>query len=227
MADAVFLDRDGTIVEDPGFLHEPGKVRLLPGAADAIRQLNQAGFVVVTVSNQSGIARGRYTVADYEAVQRRLTELLASHHARLDASYFCPHHPDVTGPCDCRKPGVKLFQDARTALGIDFTRSWWVGDRLSDVEPARALGGRAILVATGDGRHHVAAARARTSGSGSDTNRRYPPSRSSSGTPARNAAQASGKNRPAPRYSQSVSARVPVVIDTRTSSVTRSGKLSA
>jgi len=160
MARAVFLDRDGTIVEDPGFLHEPGKVRLLPGAGEAIHQLNQAGFLVVTVSNQSGIARGRYTVADYEAVQRRLAELLASHQARLDGSYFCPHHPDVTGPCDCRKPGVKLFQDARTALGIDFARSWFVGDRLSDVEPARALGGRAILVETGDGRHHVLAARA-------------------------------------------------------------------
>jgi D-glycero-D-manno-heptose 1,7-bisphosphate phosphatase len=157
---AVFLDRDGTIVEDSGFLHEPGKVRLLPGAAEAIRQLNQAGFLVVTVSNQSGIARGRYTAADYEAVQRRLAELLASHQARLDGAYFCPHHPDVTGPCACRKPGVKLFQDAATALGIDFARSWWVGDRLSDLEPARALGGRAVLVETGDGRHHVAAARA-------------------------------------------------------------------
>jgi len=159
---AVFLDRDGTIVEDPGFLHEPGKVRLLPGAAAAIRQLNQAGFLVVTVSNQSGIARGKYTAADYEAVQRRMAELLASHQSRLDGSYFCPHHPDVTGPCDCRKPGVKLFQDARATLDIDFARSWWVGDRLSDLEPARALGtgpARAILVETGDGGHHVAAAR--------------------------------------------------------------------
>ena len=157
---AVFLDRDGTIVEDQGFLHEPGKVRLLPGAAQAIHDLNQSGFLVITVSNQSGIARGHYTAADYEAVQRRLAELLASHEARLDASYFCPHHPDFTGPCACRKPGVKLFQDARAALGIDFARSWWVGDRLSDVEPARALRGRASLVDTGDGRHHVAAARA-------------------------------------------------------------------
>ena len=168
MASAVFLDRDGTIVEDPGFLHEPAKVHLLPGAGEAIRQLNEAGFLVVTVSNQSGIARGRYTVLDYEAVQHRLAELLASHHARLDGSYFCPHHPDVTGPCDCRKPGVKLFQDARTALGIDFARSWFVGDRLSDVEPARALGGRAVLVESGDGRHHVAAARAAGVGTAPD-----------------------------------------------------------
>jgi len=101
---AVFLDRDGTIVEDPppGYLHEPGKVRLLPGAAEAIRRLNTAGFLVVTVSNQSGIARGMYTVAEYAAVQRRLGELLTAHGARLDGAYFCPHHPDLTGPCDCR-----------------------------------------------------------------------------------------------------------------------------
>jgi len=159
---AVFLDRDGTIVDDPapGFLHEAGKVRLLAGAAAAILRLNQAGWLVVTVSNQSGIARRVHTVADYAAVQRRLTELLAAHGARLDGAYFCPHHPQVTGPCECRKPGVKLFRDAQAALGIDFGTSWWVGDRLSDVEPARTLGGRAILVSTGHGAAHRGQARA-------------------------------------------------------------------
>ena len=163
---AVFLDRDGTIVEDPGFLHEPGKVRLLPGAADAIHRLNEAGWLVITVSNQSGIARGLYDVATYSAVQRRLVELLAAHGARLDGAYFCPHHPEITGPCECRKPGVRLFRDAQAALGLDLARCYWVGDRLSDVQPARALGGegegegRAFLVATGRGAAHVAQARA-------------------------------------------------------------------
>jgi D-glycero-D-manno-heptose 1,7-bisphosphate phosphatase len=157
---AVFLDRDGTIVEDPGFLHEPGKVKLFPGAAEAIRRLNEHGFLVITVSNQSGIARGGYTVADYSAVQRRLGELLAAHGARLDGAYFCPHHPQITGPCDCRKPGPKLFLEARQALDIDFARSWWVGDRLSDVQPALALGGHGILVATGEGNLHQGQARA-------------------------------------------------------------------
>jgi D-glycero-D-manno-heptose 1,7-bisphosphate phosphatase len=161
---AVFLDRDGTIVDDPGFLHEPGRVRLLPGAAEAIRRLNEAGWLAVTVSNQSGIARGHYTVADYAAVQRRLAELLAAHGAHLDGSYFCPHHPDVNGgggggtQCECRKPGVKLFREAAAALTIDLARSYWVGDRLSDVQPARTLGGRAILVATGHGAAHRAQA---------------------------------------------------------------------
>ena len=157
---AVFLDRDGTIVEDPGFLHEPEKVTLLPGAAEAIRRLNEAGYRVVIVTNQSGIARGRYTVADYEAVQRRLDELLAAHGARIDAAYFCPHHPLLSGPCECRKPGLKLFRAAQAAFDIDFSRSWWVGDRLSDVQPARLLGGEGILVATGEGNLQQGQARA-------------------------------------------------------------------
>ena len=159
---AVFLDRDGTIVDDPspGFLHEPGLVRLLPGTAEAIHRLNEAGWLVVTVSNQSGIARGLYDEAAFAAVQRRLGELLAAHGAHLDATYYCPHHPEITGPCECRKPGVKLFRDAQTALGIDLARSYWVGDRLSDVEPARTLGGRGLLVATGHGAAHRAQARA-------------------------------------------------------------------
>jgi D-glycero-D-manno-heptose 1,7-bisphosphate phosphatase len=162
---AVFLDRDGTIVDDPGFLHEPGAVKLLAGAGEAIKRLNDSGYLVIVVTNQSGIARGLYTVADYAAVQRRLDELLAAHGAHLDASYFCPHHPQFPGTpdaptCDCRKPGLKLFHEAAQAFDIDFTRSWWVGDRLSDVQPARLLDGHAILVATGDGNLHQGQARA-------------------------------------------------------------------
>ncbi len=157
---AVFLDRDGTIVEDPGFLHEPDKVKLLPGAAAAIRRLNDAGYRVIIVTNQSGIARGRFTVADYQAVQQRLGALLTAQGARLDGAYFCPHHPQFTGPCDCRKPGLKLFRDAQAAFDIDFAQSWWVGDRLSDVQPARLLGGHGVLVTTGDGNLHQGQARA-------------------------------------------------------------------
>lgn len=159
---AVFLDRDGTIVEDPGFLHEPEKVKLLPGAAEAIRRLNEAGYRVIIVTNQSGIARGRYTTTDYEAVQRRLGELLAAKGARIDGAYFCPHHPQLSGPCECRKPGVKLFHEAQAAFDIDFSRSWWVGDRLSDVQPARLLrrDGGGILVTTGEGNLHQGQARA-------------------------------------------------------------------
>jgi D-glycero-D-manno-heptose 1,7-bisphosphate phosphatase len=157
---AVFLDRDGTILEDPGYLHDANATRLLPGAADGVRRLNEAGLLVITVSNQSGIARGLYPESAYLAVQDRLGALLAGSGARLDASYFCPHHPEVSGPCDCRKPGLLLFQRAQTAFGVDLARSYWVGDRLSDVEPARRLGGRGLLVETGHGAQHRAQAHA-------------------------------------------------------------------
>jgi len=97
-----FLDRDGTLIEDPGFLHDPEAVRLLPGVPAAIARLNAAGFAVVTVSNQSGIARGLYLEADYHAVQGRLTQLLWAERAQLDGAYYCPHFPGTSGPCDCR-----------------------------------------------------------------------------------------------------------------------------
>jgi len=156
---AVFLDRDGTLLEDPGYLHQIEHVRLLPSAAAAVHHLNAAGLSVVIITNQSGIARGLYGVADYHAVQRRLGELLAREGARIDAAYFCPHHPEFGGPCDCRKPGLKLFRDAAREHGLDLARSFFVGDRLSDVEPARLLGGRAFLVETGHGAAHRAQAR--------------------------------------------------------------------
>lgn len=155
---AVFLDRDGTIMEDPGFVNDPAQVKLLPGAAQAIRRFNQAGLAVVVVTNQSGIARGVITVPQYEAVEARLEALLAGGGARLDRVYYCPHHPDITGPCDCRKPGTKLFRDAATALNLDLGRSFYVGDRITDIEPARALAGRGILVRTGHGAENAQAA---------------------------------------------------------------------
>ncbi|MFN2571769.1 MAG: D-glycero-alpha-D-manno-heptose-1,7-bisphosphate 7-phosphatase [Gemmatimonadales bacterium] len=157
---AVFLDRDGTIIADAGYLHDPDLALLLPHAAAAIRRLNEAGWLVIVVTNQSGIARGLYTVADYTRVQERVETLLATEGARLDAVYFCAHHPRFTGPCECRKPGVKLFREAEQAFGIDLARSWWVGDRVSDVQPAQPLGGRGILVMTGEGPLHQGEAQA-------------------------------------------------------------------
>ena len=143
---AVFLDRDGTIIRDAHYLAAPTEVELLPGAAEAIRRLNEAGLRTVVVTNQSGIARGKVTAAQFDAITARLATLLAEHRARIDATYMCPHHPDVTGPCDCRKPGTLLFRRAARELGLDLGRSWFVGDRLRDVSPARELGGTGILV---------------------------------------------------------------------------------
>jgi D-glycero-D-manno-heptose 1,7-bisphosphate phosphatase len=140
------MDRDGTMIRDYHFIGKPEMVELLPGAVAAIRRLNDAGWPLVLVTNQSGIARGYFTAADYERVQQRLASLLAKDGARFDASYMCPHHPDFTGPCDCRKPGTLLFRRAAEDHDLDVTRSWFVGDKMRDVTPAGALGGRGILV---------------------------------------------------------------------------------
>ena len=143
---AAFLDRDGTIIEDAAYPSDPDAVRLLPGAALAIRMLNDAHVPVVVVTNQSGIARGMYGEAEYEAVRDRVGELLAAEGARVDGSYHCPHHPDFTGPCACRKPGTALYERAVRDLGLDARGALFVGDRLRDVLPARSFGGRGVLV---------------------------------------------------------------------------------
>ena len=144
--DAVFLDRDGTVMEDAHYIKSPSQVKLLPGAAAAVKRLNDAGVKVIVVTNQSGIARGLFTVEDYEKVRQQFETLLAEQGARIDASYFCPHHPDSTGPCDCRKPGTKMFEDAIRDWKIDSSKTAYVGDRWRDVAASRTLGGRGILV---------------------------------------------------------------------------------
>jgi D-glycero-D-manno-heptose 1,7-bisphosphate phosphatase len=150
-ARAVFLDRDGTIIEDVAYLRDREQVRLLPGAADAIKRLNASGFLAIVVTNQSGIARGMLSRNDYQLAERRVDELLGQEGAKLDAHYFCPHLPELTGPCDCRKPGALLYRQAAEQFHIDLARSWWVGDRMRDVLPATTLGGRGILVLSSAG----------------------------------------------------------------------------
>jgi D-glycero-D-manno-heptose 1,7-bisphosphate phosphatase len=145
---AAFLDRDGTIIDDAHYIAQPDLVRLRPGAAEAIARLNRAGMPVIVVTNQSGIARGMLTVADYERVAARMAELLRQHGAHIDASYMCPHHPDYGGDCDCRKPGTLLFRRAAAEHGLDLERSTYIGDRWRDVKPGLDLGGRPILIVT-------------------------------------------------------------------------------
>jgi D-glycero-D-manno-heptose 1,7-bisphosphate phosphatase len=154
---AVFLDRDGTIIEEVKYLADPGGVALIPGAVEALGLLREAGFALVVVTNQSGIARGYYRVEDYEAVAHRLNELLAAHHITLDATRFCPHHPAASGDCDCRKPATGMHRSAAEELGLDTARSFFVGDRLGDLLPALELGGEAVLVRTGYGREEEGA----------------------------------------------------------------------
>ena len=148
---AVFLDRDGTIIQEGEYLSDPEGVSLLPGAAQALRLLRDAGFALVVVTNQSGLARGYFTLAQYRAVTRRMEELLSQNGAALDAIRFCPHHPQISGDCICRKPAAGMHRDAALDLDLDPARSFFVGDRISDLLPALELGGEGILVRTGYG----------------------------------------------------------------------------
>ncbi len=143
---AAFLDRDGTIIHDADYVRDPGNVMLLDGAAAAIARLNDRRIPVIVVTNQSGIARGRMTREEYDAVHAKVEELLAAHGAYVDAVYVCPHHPDFTGACECRKPGTLLYRQAADDHRLDLARSVYAGDRWRDVAPAVELGGRGILV---------------------------------------------------------------------------------
>ena len=147
---AVFLDRDGTLIDDEHYLSDPERVRLRPGAARAVRRLREAGLAVVVITNQSGIARGMFTEAQYEAVRARLDALLAAQGATLDASYHCPHHPEFGEACACRKPGIALFQQAASEHALDLARSAFIGDKLRDISPAARFGALGILVPSPD-----------------------------------------------------------------------------
>jgi D-glycero-D-manno-heptose 1,7-bisphosphate phosphatase len=143
---AALLDRDGTIIPDRSYTNDPDDVSLLPGAAAAIRQLAAAGFPSIVITNQSGIARGLMTLSQYHAVRRRLDELLAGEGAVLVDTFTCPHHPDLTGPCTCRKPSTGLYERAGVVHDLDLSRCLYIGDKSRDVIPAMKLGGRAALV---------------------------------------------------------------------------------
>jgi D-glycero-D-manno-heptose 1,7-bisphosphate phosphatase len=160
MKKAVFLDRDGTINREADYLRRVEDLRLLPGAAGAIRLLKEMGFLVVVISNQSGIARGLLTPAGLEAVQGELCRRLERRGASIDAFYHCPHLPgapvrEYAVECRCRKPQTGLFEKAAADLGIDFSRSWAIGDRMRDISGPVKLGCRGILVLTGYGKEEL------------------------------------------------------------------------
>jgi D-glycero-D-manno-heptose 1,7-bisphosphate phosphatase len=151
---AAFLDRDGTLVEEVPYLHEPERVALVPGAAEALAGLAAAGFALVVVSNQAGVARGRYPEAAVARVHRRLAELLARGGVHLDGIWYCPHHPDGTVPgyaraCGCRKPAPGMLLAAAAALGLDLRASVLIGNHPDDVGAAVAAGVAPLFVATG------------------------------------------------------------------------------
>lgn len=141
---AVFLDRDGTIIEDAHYLSKPEQVVLLPGAAEAIARINAAMIPAIVITNQSGIGRGIFTNDDHRRITDRLNVLLGENGARIDATYHCPHRPDEA--CECRKPGTLLFLNAAADHAIDLSRALYLGDRFRDVEPGIILGGHGVLI---------------------------------------------------------------------------------
>ena len=151
---AVFLDRDGTLIEDVGFLERVDQVQVYPWTTDAVRRLNEAGLAVVVTTNQSGVARGILTEEGIRSVHRHLSSILEAGGARIDAYYYCPHHPEgtiqaYTRVCDCRKPSPGLVDQAVRDLSLDPTQSFVVGDKWMDIGLARAVGAQGILVRTG------------------------------------------------------------------------------
>ena len=151
------MDRDGTISEEVGYVNHPSRYRVFPYSAEAVRLLNEAGWLAVLVTNQAGVARGYFTEDVITAVHGVLESELERDGARLDAIYYCAHHPTVGEPpyrldCDCRKPRPGLVERAARDHDIDLARSWMVGDRYSDMELAHNAGTRAALVLSGYGR---------------------------------------------------------------------------
>ncbi len=154
MNKAVFLDRDGTITEEVGYLTDLGMLRIILGAGAAIEKLSEAGFKVILITNQSGVARGYFPESHVLEAHARLERMLLEDGARLDGIYYCPHHPTAgsskyTMACNCRKPGTGLIDRAVKELNIDTGRSFMIGDKWSDVELAQKAGIRSVLVQTG------------------------------------------------------------------------------
>ncbi|MEK6531428.1 MAG: HAD family hydrolase [Deltaproteobacteria bacterium] len=150
---AVFLDRDGTINEDKGYIGRPEDVVLIDGVSSAIRTLNRGGIKAIVVTNQSGVGRGFFGEPDLQRVNERLRELLGKDGAFVDGVYFCPHRPDAF--CACRKPGPLLAETASAEHAIDKASSYVVGDKEADIGLARNIGAKAVLVLTGHGREEL------------------------------------------------------------------------
>jgi D-glycero-D-manno-heptose 1,7-bisphosphate phosphatase len=162
----IFLDRDGTINREVEYLSSPDELELLPGSAQAIRLANELGFKVIIVTNQSGVARGFFTEETLQLIHDRLLAMLAAENARIDAIYYCPHHPELgvgkyKTDCSCRKPKTEMADKAVAQFNLDPRESYVIGDRMADVELARNIGAHPILVKTGYGNDELALCRSR------------------------------------------------------------------
>ena len=154
---AVFLDRDGTLNEDPGYISDPEKVVLYSDTGDALSLLKKYGFLLIVISNQSGISRGLMTSKDVDAVNDKINYLLSEFKVKIDAFYYCPAHPDFSTveECDCRKPSPKLLFEAAKEFNVDLQKSYFIGDTLADVQCGKNAEIKTILVRTGKGEETI------------------------------------------------------------------------
>jgi len=141
---AVFIDRDGTINKNTGYIDSPDRFEIYPGVAEGIKKLKDNGFKIIIITNQSGIARGFFTVENLDEIHKKMNDILAKKDVKVDAIYFCPHHPDEK--CDCRKPNTALFEKAIKEHNIDTYSSYMIGDRMLDVEAGSKIGVKTVLV---------------------------------------------------------------------------------
>ncbi|HXI82569.1 MAG TPA: D-glycero-beta-D-manno-heptose 1,7-bisphosphate 7-phosphatase [Verrucomicrobiae bacterium] len=151
---AVFLDRDGTIMEDSNYVGDVERVLVIPSAAAALRRLQEAGYKLFIITNQSGVGRGYFTREAVESIHAHLDEYFGKHHVHFDRYYVCPHHPEDN--CDCRKPKPKFLRDAAREYGLDLSRCFMVGDRASDIQAGINAGVSTVLVLTGVGHETLA-----------------------------------------------------------------------
>ena len=155
MNKAVFIDRDGTLIKDIPYNAEPAFIQFLPQAIETLVKLKKNNFLLILVSNQSGVARGFFTIDDVEKMHGAIQQQLSQHNIQFDAMYYCPHHPDgkiqkYKIECDCRKPKPGLILQATSEHGIDLSNSWMIGDILNDVEAGNAAGCKTILLDNGN-----------------------------------------------------------------------------
>jgi D-glycero-D-manno-heptose 1,7-bisphosphate phosphatase len=147
----IFVDRDGTLLEDPGYLHRIEDYAPITGALEGLRALQEAGFGIAIVTNQSGIARGYFSESEFHRFQEHVVADFKAHGVRISATYFCPHDPE--DGCSCRKPGTGMLEQAQSDFNVEMQVSWMIGDKPEDMELARRAGCQGIYVLTGEGPH--------------------------------------------------------------------------
>lgn len=157
---AVFLDRDGTIIEDIGYIRQPDQIKFLPGSIEAIKQLHQAGYKVVVITNQAGVARGLMSENIIQTIDKLIHRAILNGGTHLDAIYYCPHHPEhgaypYRQECECRKPHPGLIKKAEKDLNLDLKRSFMVGDKGTDIQAGQRAGIKTVFVLTGRGKKEL------------------------------------------------------------------------